>query len=283
MKIELPNNKEIERIADWIELYVLLKNSDLSKSQLTSILEEDNSDDIDESLVDSILTTLEYRQRLYGSSCPFIVNNSIIRQQNEADWHKIPEHIICLYYSTYGGNYIPNIEDGRKLFERITFCCLKLFLNAEGVVIGFPAEKNLKEQLDYIAEKINAKRNDDPRSTDKDRGVDIILYKKLDDLRSNHILLFVQCAAGKNWNTKKACSIESYRRYFTFHANTAMCAISTTQIVNKKNWDNVCDDYGLVIDRARLFRMLHHQTDSNEITSLKAQVTNWVEQVLQLT
>lgn len=256
MIIKPPTSNDINRIADWIELHILYSNSSISKSKIISILQKDGAS-IDEEDVDSILTELERRLNLYGKKKPFkIEGNNILPILN---WDKIPEFILCLYYSTYGVGKTPKgtrRDMGTKLFEDIIKCCLEKYLQSTGHLFGFPSKIPFKEQLNSFAKAINEKRFEDPNPHDKDRDVDLIVYKQLDEFRDNCILFFVQCAAGKNWDEKKSVPIESYRRYMSFSLKATISSLAITQVVDMNDWRNACDDYGIIIDRARLYRLL---------------------------
>jgi hypothetical protein len=255
MKIKPPSSTEINRIADWIELHVLVSGSTISKSKIRSLLEKESLS-IDEEDVDSAFTELQRRLRLYGEIKPFeVIGNNV---KSILTWKELPVLALCLYYSTYGVGVTKKGEPrdhGTKLFEDITKFCLESYFQSEGHLFGAPSAKSFKEQLNDFAKAINEKRHDDPGPHDKDRDVDLIVYKQFDEFRNNSILVFVQCAAGKNWDEKKAVAIDSYRRFVSFSLKATVSSLAITQIVDISDWPNACDDYGIVIDRARLYRI----------------------------
>lgn len=279
MKFSPPTTNDISRIADWVELYVLFSKSRISKAKAFSILQENNSH-FEEEDVDSIITELERRLILYGENRPFKIEGNIISPS--FNWQKIPSHALCLYYSTYGVGKTgkgSKRDLGTQLFEKISKHYLEKSLSFQGQIFGFPNFKSFKLQLDTFASKINAKRIDDPNSKDKDRGVDLVLFKKFDETRDNCFLIFIQCAAGKNWNEKKLASIDSYRRFVAFGNKVAVPGLALTQIIDISDWKNACDDYGIIIDRARLFRML---AENKYIIpeNLKKEIIDWCKTIL---
>ncbi len=272
--IEVPSVlKDTDRLSDWIELYVLSEKRPISKSKIISIL-EDNFVEADEDKVDSAMTELTRRLDLYGKVKPYDISGSIINPK--FDWKKYPGHTLCLYYSTYGA---ASPDKGTKLFEQLTKACIEKELKCKSILFGFPSTVSFKSQLDTFAAQIREHRDEDPGPDDKDRGVDIIARKEFDDRRSNVFLLFIQCAAGKHWSDKKPVAITSYRRFFSFNYDIAIPSLSITQIISISEWRNATDDYGLIFDRARLFRMF---TSSNYPVKgqLKTQVTNWCKSKL---
>lgn len=272
--IKPPPSSEVNRIADWIELYVLINNSSISKSKVISILQKD-SVTVEEEDIDSSIQELKRRLDLYGIIKPYVITGNNIT--SSLDWKEHPEHVLCLYYSTYGVGKTQKgarRDMGTKLFEDITKACLENGFDCPSTMFGFPNPLPFKKQLDAFAKAINEKRYDDPEPHDKDRDVDLIVYKQLDDIRNNCILIFVQCAAGKNWDEKKVVAIESYRRYISFSLKSTVASLSITQVVDIADWNNACDDYGIVIDRARLFRM--YTSKKNVLPKkLNQEITEW--------
>lgn len=272
--IEVPEISDSNRLSDWIELYVLSERKLLSKNKIISIM-EDNSLEADEDRVDSALAELSRRLQLYGRVKPYEIKENIIYRR--FDWKKYPEHALCLIFSTYGAG---SSDEGTKLFEQITKACIDSALKTRSVLFGFPATLSFKEQLDTFATEIHEVRGEDPGGSDKDRSVDIITRKDFDDSRPNMLLLFVQCAAGKHWNAKKAVAIPSYRRFFSFTYHAAIPSLSVTQVVDMDDWRNATDDYGIVFDRARLYRMF--TSPSYKINAkIRNQITKWCRYKLE--
>ena len=255
MTIKPPISNDINRIADWIELQILISKSSLSKSKITSILQRDGIN-VEEEDIDSSIVELARRLNLYGENKPYKIDGNIVIPN--FDWKRFPEFTLCLYYSAYGVGTTEKgtkRDMGTKLFEDITKYCIETSFKSPSVRFGFPSPDSFGRQLDNFAEFIKEKRGEDPGPHDKDRDVDIIIYKQLDDIRTNCILFFVQCAAGKNWDEKKPVAIESYRRFVSFSLKATISSLATTQVVDMDEWRNACDDYGIIIDRARLYRI----------------------------
>lgn len=261
MIIKPPISTDVNRIADWIEFQIIATNSPISKSKIISLLQKEDGF-VSEEDIDSAILELERRLILYGGVKPFAISGNTISPN--FNWEKFPEFTLCLYYSTYGGGKTEKgqkRDNGTKLFEDITKSCVENYFQGAGFLFGFPSKSSFKDQLNTFADRIKEKRFEDPTPHDKDRDVDLIVYKQLDDIRDNCILVFVQCAAGKNWDEKKAVPIESYRRYMSFSLKATISSLAITQVVDLNDWRNACDDYGIIIDRARLYRILSTTKD----------------------
>jgi hypothetical protein len=275
--IPLPDIGDSNRIADWIELFVLSENHPISKSKIISVL-EDSTVAIDEEMVDSAILELDRRLLLYGDVKPYRIKNNVIRP--EFDWEQYPEFTLCLYYSTFGvGANVKGqpADRGPKLFEEITKVCIEIHLNCKSFMFGFPSDDSFKVQLDKFAALLRENRYENPNISDKDRGVDIIAWKEFEEIRNNSaVLVFIQCAAGKHWNDKKPVAVQSYRSYFNFNYKAVISSLSITQIIAIEDWNNATNDYGIIIDRASLYRTITSAAYSIQ-DSIKNQIKIWCE------
>ncbi len=269
--IALPDTVDVSRIADWIELYILTQNKSISKSSITTILEE-QLDEVEETKIDSSLQELKRRLSLYGDIAPFEIKNNSIKPN--FDWEKYPEYAFCLYFSTYGSH---NELAGAILFERLTKCCFEYFLNCQTFHFGFPTGNTFKSNLDNLANMCKEKRCDDPQPFDKDRGIDIVAWKSFGDSRNSSFYILVQCATGGNWIGKSSLPFKSsWRRFISWNDITVLPAISITQIVDVDKWTNAVDNLGFIVDRARLYRTITTNGYSTE-PGLKDEIISWCQ------
>ena len=266
--IELPDTSYVSRIADWIELEVISSGKSISKNKIISTI-ENHSGDADETKIDSAIQELIRRLSLYGAVQPFKIKGNIVTPN--FNWKKYPEFTLCLIFSTHGAS---DADDGTKLFERLTKTCVDMFFNFESVNFGFPSGVSFKKQIDDFAKACCEDRGDDPTKFDKDRGVDILAWKSFKDSRNSHLYFLLQCAAGGKWRDKKQIPLTSWRRYISWSHETAIPGIAISQIIESEKWKNAVDDYGIIIDRARLYRMFT-STGYKIEPSLKKAIENW--------
>ncbi len=269
--IELPDTTSISRIADWIELYLLVYNKHLSKNKIISLFQRTVTGDFDESLIDGAFTELNRRLFLYGRITPFEIKGNIAIPH--FTWRKFPQHTMCVIFSTYGA---ANSDGGTKLFERLAESCLNHYLGSKSTLFGFPSNLSFTEQVDNFAKLCFEKREDDPAPFDKDRGLDIIAWKSFDDRRKSQFYYLVQCAAGGWWRDKKPIPINSWRRYIAWNNDTTIPIMAITQIVEAEKWQNAIDDYGVIVDRARFYRTITSSSYKMN-ASLKTTIKNWCQ------
>jgi len=236
--------KEIE----WLELNLLKNNIPISKSKIISM-----SGIEDETLIDTWIGELERRSTLYVTPL-YDINNNIISPLKS--WKEIPEYFLCVYYSYFGAS---DKSNGTKLFELISAYSLKNFLNGEVYVLGFPAGKNLNEYLDEISATCIEERGIPANSDYKDDGVDAIGYKLFSDNRSGNIYVLLQCAAGIHWAKKKTINLSRWTNYIQWFNNNILCSISTVDFVTQKEWSKRVSDYGIILDRLRIYNYLYKE------------------------
>lgn len=272
--IELLSIDNISAISDWAELNVVYGNVSLSKAKLISLLEdngfEEDTDYSGDELFDSIIQELEKRQKLYGNTPPYSIINSVISPL--INWNDYPEYLLCLIFSYWGA---ANADGGTSLFERISNIALKHYLNGEAVTLGFPNNGNLPAQIDSIAALMGedrATKNPPPQA--KDRGVDVIGWIPFGDDRRGQIIVLMQCAAGKHWNLKKQIHLSTWSQYINWHYETTVPSLSITEILPTKKWSNAVETYGVVFDRARIYRFLY-KPNTNIDAALRAAVIAW--------
>jgi len=268
--IELPDLTSIERIADWIELSVIYQNKIFSKARIYSVL-NNSGDDIEEAMVDSIVSELIRRGELYGDASPFVVEGKCIKPRLK--WKKRPEMAMCLIFSIRGVKKKKGKNDGTKLFERLSREAARSYLNGEAEVIGFPDNEKLKTQIENIslnACEVTGKRC--PAPQDKDKGVDIIAWKPHGDKRSNQIVLLLQCAAGINFEQKRSISLLAWNEFINW-AVPPLQGIMIPSIPTNDEWIKIRDYYYLIFDRVRIYRAIYKNPILNK--NLRKEIFTW--------
>lgn len=274
--IELTSIDDISIISDWAELNVIYYNTTLSKAKLVSLLEDNGyEEDVDyrgDEIFDSIIQELEKRKYLYGNTPPYTITNSIISPL--INWNDYPEYLLCLIFSYMGA---ANANDGTSLFEQVSNVALKSYLNGEAITVGFPNAGNLPAQLDSIGTALNEDRSDkNPPAHAKDRGVDVIGWSSFGDNRKGQIIILMQCAAGRNWNLKKQIMVDVWSQYINWNFYTTIPSIAITEILPTKKWSDAVETYGIIFDRARIYRCLYKPNASINPT-LRAGVIQWCD------
>ena len=272
--IELSNIDSTNRVADWVELYVIYEYETLSKSEIASNIRAGGREP-SEIEIDSVLAELERREQLYGSTSPFKVEDNVVVPK--INWRECPGYTMCLIYSMQG---VKDAADGgTKLFERVASEALKSYLKGETVTIGFPASLGLKEQVVQLALKTKESLGRrEPLPSDNDRGVDVVGWKPHGDNRNSQVVVLMQCAAGIHWRNKKQIPLTAWTQFIHW-GFSPITGIAIPQIASLSNWNNIVDEYGFIIDRIRIFKVLYNITFSD--SNLRDEVSKWCESKLQ--
>jgi len=275
MKLQIPDS-EVNVVADWAELYVLINDSALAKLELKNYIKvnlpELTEDAEIDSIVDSTFIELTYRkQNLYGAACHYdVVGDSVNPLIPLTD---IPEAGLCLIFSLKGVVVQKGKNNGTKFFEQVSNIASKTLLG-HSYLVGFPNNSNLNAQIKEACDNcFEEKGHANPKSADKDGGVDIIAWKSFSDNRPNKIVVLIQCGAGKHFNQKKPINKDKWKRWVHW-AFDPITAMTTPKIIrNNDEWQELSDYYKLVIDRPRLIQFLHNSPYTD--MALKKQIKQW--------
>ena len=272
--IWLPNSENYCRIADWVELFVIKENRSISKQKIQTLFEEGGSD-IEDRMAD-VMNELERRLLLYGLQAPFKING--VRVEPTITWLNNPIHTLCLIFSTYGVE--SDTKKGTILFERIGVQLLRQFFKSEVAHLGFPTNKNLTIQLNNVATSCSELRGAyNPSKKEKDSGVDIILWKSFNDLRGSQPIILAQCGAGADWKTKSSISLNMWNHYINWNYETTVPSMVITEIVETDKWIKYSKTFGVLVDRARLYR-IYTINQSNISKPFIKEIKDWCKSIL---
>lgn len=262
---DIPDPTRIETVADWAEFYVMLTQSELSKSELRSYVEASSGSEPSDELIDSVWMELEIRERLYGVDPPFRVQPGLI--QPTFEWKERPEYMTCLIFSLEG-NPIDSLRSG-VLFERIINEAIRNFLIGESIPVGFPDTRKAED----IAAVLNEHYIYEPPEYRQDRNLDVVAWKPFGDDRASQIVVLIQCAAGRNWTSKKTeLSLDAWCKYIHFACKPIKGLAIPIVITDKIRLEEDSTDAGLILDRTRIYRNVDINIVSDE---LKKDLEDW--------
>jgi hypothetical protein len=266
--IQLPNSIDSNRIADWVELYVISENKNISKMKIQTLFEEEGIEI--ENRIENVMNELNRRTELYGANSPIRING--LRIEPTIRWRMNPFYTLCLIFSTYGVE--DTTDGGTILFEKIGSVFLKGFLKSESYHLGFPTSTDLTAQLNTVARISKEPRGAMTPSGEKDSGVDVISWLPFNDTRPGQIIVLTQCGAGADWKNKDSITLSTWNHYINWNYENTVPSMMTTQIVKADKWIKYTNKYGILIDRARLYRI---HTNCNLVipNALSSEVINW--------
>jgi hypothetical protein len=206
-------------MADWLELRALLDaDQSASAADLRQTLVALGGDagigtgssraveGSEERLVIAAFAELADRARACGDAYPFVIEGSVVRAKDELTKHWA--YIFCLLLSF---EYTDGSEGGRRateLFEEVAEISAREYVSGKSLKFGFPRRvlpRNFIAALTEVCGQLGEGRGarDRPSAHDaKDARLDIVAWRAFPDGRPGQLILFGQCAAGGNWETK---------------------------------------------------------------------------------
>lgn len=274
MKIQIPDS-DVHVVSDWAELFVLSLNSPLSKQELSNFIKANLPElkDFERStLADSTFNELQYRSKtLYGASCHYEVDGNQVKPLMKLS--DFPEIALCLIFALKGVIVQKGQNNGTKYFEQISNVASESFVGNSRLV-GFPSDANLNSQIQEVCDLcFELKGYENPKSSDKDGGVDMIAWRDFNDERSNKIVVLIQSGAGKHFSRKKSINTKKWNRWVRW-SFAPLTAMTTPRVIRDSDeWQELADYYEIIFDRPRIVRSIHSAKNLN--AALRKEIEKW--------
>ena len=207
--IELPADiKNVNSLSDWVELCALEQDDNIfSFNDVTNALQIGLGSAEAKELSYEAFIELEKRKLYSGEAYPFNLKSAHLLSVNRTKEAHLP-YLFCLFISYYGGNNKLNNVDPRLLFEELSGIAAKNYFDGQVYIFGTSrknkGQKIFAEAVNELASKIGEGvgiRNIRTLSK-KDDHVDLVAWKDFIDKRESKLVVFGQCATGKNWKDK---------------------------------------------------------------------------------
>jgi hypothetical protein len=287
------HNIDPQFASDWIEASVLFFEEVCFPDLVDSLVEEGYYDDQSlawEGLSD-VKRCLEGRRRLMNGNDLLVMEANKIRLNTGKTWRDYPAYSFCLMlslthlYPEWYRKYSPDYIDQGALFEEVTAASLKsLFPCWEVQITGFSSGNpvNLPDVISELSSKLN-EVSDDPSKwfvspgKMKEMGLDVVLYRPFSDNRGGLPLFMVQCATGKNWNSKLATpDPDKWKFVIRFQADPNRAFSMPFSISDDELKEAQTTNRGLILDRYRLINV--PCPDETWVPdSLKKKLIDWLD------
>jgi len=196
------------RLADWLELYALLspdRNSsrgDLESALRTaSLLELDDDEKIEQKSLE-VFEELEQRKKAAREGYPYDLDYGIIRLRS--GWENFPIYVFCLCLSYFR---LSETNKAPKLFEKASCLAAKGYLQGDAIEFGWPRGElpplfpdAVTEICRHIGEGEGFRTQ--PSLDRRDDTLDLVAWKEFADQWPGKVLMFGQCASGRQWENK---------------------------------------------------------------------------------
>ena len=151
---------------------------------------------------------------------------------------------------------------------------LKSYLDGETLIFGYPGTLTVQRLCDTIKEKFKCELP----AASNDRGVDVVGWKPL-DRRGNQIIVFMQCAGGKNWRSKTRDVIMRpwTQKYVGFHVEPTRAFATPIILSDPEDFEEVSLEGDLLFDRPRIYNHTFGLMPSN---ALVIEISDWCRERL---
>lgn len=253
--IDIPNPDSSFEVADWVELFVAIKEDLISKAKLSHLIEKASGQEPKESFICDVWGELKTREKRYENS-PFTIDQFAIESKNDFSFKNA--YITCLIISLFGAG--EKTKNATKLFERLTCAAAKSYLKGEAMVFGWPVppEQNpsIRDRIIELSSRLNERYVESPPVKYKDRGVDVIAWKPFQEKRSSQLVMLLQCSAGGNWRSKTGdLPLDAWEQYIHWSFNPVK-AFAVPHIISDNDWHEISKEGGILFDRIRIINLI---------------------------
>ena len=210
--------------ADWVELCALADpDGVVSQADIVRALGEEEAfggpgdpsgSDTMASLVDNIWGTMTYRARILKGSYPLDIDGDLV-SLNVGSWQHMPSFTAMLLMANIA-RFRRDLELERKggftfrqLFEKIVQAAARGLFAGPSVRFGVPIEPGwptpLSERVQRLSGELGltvGKAEEVTNPTDNDLTVDVFARLRLGDHDAGSLLVMIQCATGRHWQSK---------------------------------------------------------------------------------
>ena len=256
--------------ADWLEIYAL---DDKDHSSSISDLERElNRNSVEtnerEQFCAAVSTELWLRAKGAADGYPFSFDGSLLKQKD--DWTKYIPYVFCLLLSYFDAakKKYRNIYPDR-IFEHVSRIAAQNYLNGQAVRFGWPrveAEipKPFSQAVERICEHLGEVRyNGNKPGHSKDDELDLVVWKHFPDGREGKIILWGQCAAGWDWDTKLMFDPNAFRNRWMQgdFVNPLLKSIFIPHVIESTRWHYFSAAAKILFDRCRIASCTYDEAD----------------------
>ncbi len=271
-------SSELNYYADFIELLTLFSGKDgITQADIQDRFygEKDYANaqirDNDEVFIRTIFLLILERITLYSDEYPFQLDTSQILILKEELTNKNKLYLSLLLSSKL--NIFRSFQTELTTeFENIAFYTLKNYLPNNSIVREFGKNShykgNAKSKIKQLANDLNIQIKDFELSqindkNQQERGLDIVGWIPFKDKCANTLLFLVQCACGKQYESKQH-DTRRFKSYFQFYKTnpqqTLFIPYSLINVRYKKFYhsDYIEDDF-LIFERKRILEFYNDE------------------------
>jgi len=256
------------RLADWLEIVAVLSRDgnssqgDLERAFRRAALAEYGDDESVERKLLDVFNELERRAQAAGAAYPFDIGYGVIQLRSR--WEDFPAYVFCLclsYFDLTATGHAP------KLFEQVSCLAAKGYLEGDAVGFGWPRSdlptsfaEAVTELCKRIGEGVGFRQQ--PELDRKDDKLDVVAWRDFADRQPSKLILFGQCAAGRNWEGKlgELQPEAFYKQWMQVPPlSPPVKSFFVPHRIHSGNWTYVANNAGILFERCRIAFWAHQQ------------------------
>lgn len=295
--------------ADWLELLALTAaDQDSSYQDLVAELRragtldaltdrdaEDSGSELSQQLADDAFAQLDIRAKSCGTGYPFEIDAQVVRTRvpNPAE----SPYVFMLLLKSFGVGKHPRGVSSATVFEELATAASDRYLGgpesgSKSYHFGFPRRTTpagFRDALDELCKELNeggGAKSRPSRRNQKDAKLDLVAWKPFLDRRNGKIIVFGQCAAGDNWDTK--ASELSPMQFTGMWMNASRLAFTPIvffflpRCIDDEEFDSISMIGNTVpFDRCRIASMLSDATITHDVVTRMAKCSKYVLERVQ--
>lgn len=207
---KLPINcEDIIALADWLELFALGSgDGNSSAGDVFNALQIAVGKDKARVLSLEVMAEIEERVKATNDAYPFELRYNRVLQSKDrlTDY---TAYIFCLLLSYFGWEQVRGAPiDPRLLFESLSCVAAKQYFQGEVCLFGTSRRSAgvmaFRDAVDLLSRRLGEGQGIRPGCTlhKKDDHVDLVVWRHFQDRRESKLVIFGQCATGRNWPDK---------------------------------------------------------------------------------
>ena len=268
--LSLPANNSTDAIqlADWLEITALVSGDRNSSSgdlegalRMASLFEREGDEGIQRKVLE-VFRELEDRASAAKEAYPFILEGRVLTVRE--NWEAFPSYVFCLCLSYFGVKQKKGSKAfPRRWFEHVSRDALTHYLGGESLRFGSPRLKReipvgFEDAINLVCKRMKEGEGykDGGLPDRRDDAVDIIAWKHFPDQLPGKLIVFGNCATGRDWEGAKKTELTPDAFCSDWMSDTPKCEIVRSLFiphrVEHKRFLSHLKRAGIIFDRCRV-------------------------------
>lgn len=226
-----------------------------------------DTDDINEMIVNEVLTIFQERNAACNGSYPFHMRDQsftlIYEQSDQSNLPPIYEYLLLATRLNMSTCRTHDSIDGALLLEELSAVVLGSYLGnsrSQTMIFGTTSKSSFEERVNQlcinIKEGVGFQNKDSGRINAQDDGLDVLAWIPFSDTLASKLAVFGQCKTGTKWEDKRSdLNPVAFLRRWTIDGSFALDPVRAFLVAEAQKrdyWYGTVVYTGLFFDRCRI-------------------------------